>query len=174
MPAVERSIAPGAPVRPTRQHWWRGAGIAKEAGVHPPIEANPPGLSLSLARGEGGVAVTMENARAGHMLPTGDPERWVQVDVRFESADGAPVGDTARFRFGQTWEWEPTPRKTGDTRLAPLESRVEEVAIPAGAATAHAVASSHRMTEDNARYHHLLPDYPIAVETHHEVLRVAP
>ena len=53
-------------------------------------------------------------SRAGHQLPTGDPERWVQVDVVFLDAEGQVVGEPWQVRLGQVWEWWPAPNKLGD------------------------------------------------------------
>jgi hypothetical protein len=165
MPAVERSVAVGGPVRTVRQHWWRGAGVPKVAGVTQPVAANPPGLGLKASWGPDGLQVVMTNERAGHQLPTGDPERWVQVDVVFLDAEGQVVGEPWQVRLGQVWEWWPAPKKLDDTRLAPRASRTELLALPEGAERAEVSASSHRMTRETAEYHHL-GDYPLSVETH--------
>jgi hypothetical protein len=163
MPTEERPAALGGPDRTVAQHWWRGAGIPKQPGVHPPEEANPPGLDLTATWGES-LSLTATNANAGHMLPTGDPERWVQLDVTFLDAEGATAG-TWQSRIGQTWEWYPLPKKLDDNRLAPREARVLDVPIPEGAVSASVTASSHRMTPETVEYHHL-GDYPISVVTH--------
>lgn len=99
------------------------------------------------------------------MLPTGDPERWVQVDVDFLDAGGGEVGEPWTRRFGQTWEWWPEPKKLGDTRLLPQEVRSYEIPAPAGAVKAVVSASSHRISEETANYHHL-GDYPRSLDTH--------
>lgn len=168
MPAVQRPAAVGGPVREVRQHWWRGAGIPKVEGVHPPPEANAPGLGLAATWKEAAVEVVMTNANAGHMLPSGDPERWVQVDLVFTDAGGAEVGSWSH-RIGQRWTWNPEPKKEDDNRLAPDESRTVQVPAPAKAVSAVVRASSHRMSEETANYHHLT-DYPRMVQTHEVVL----
>ncbi|MCA9570097.1 MAG: hypothetical protein KC656_19765, partial [Myxococcales bacterium] len=88
MPTVERPAALGGPTRTVARHWWRGAGIPKIAGRYPPPEANPFGLSLAAAVEGGELKVTATNANAGHMLPTGDPERKVFVDAVFLGSSG--------------------------------------------------------------------------------------
>ncbi len=169
MPAVERAAAVGGPTRTVGRHFWRGAGIPKEEGVHPPLEANPPGLAV-LARWEGEeLVLDLTNERAGHMLPTGDPERWVQVDVRFEDAKGAAVGEPWSTRIGQRWEWSPEPRKLGDNRLKPRETRTERVSAPGEAVRAVIEAANHRITVETAAYHHL-DGYPRFVTFFSEVV----
>ena len=161
MPTVERPAAAGGPVRSVRQHYWRGSGIPKVTGISTPIAANPPGLKVSALRGVD-LHVTMRNT-AGHALPTGDPERWVQVRTVFQDAEGRPIG-AHEERFGQRWEWEPLPRRLDDTRLAAGATAIRRYAIPRGAASAVIEASSHRMTVETAAYHHL-DDYPISLVT---------
>ncbi|MCP4803853.1 MAG: hypothetical protein GY884_00760 [Proteobacteria bacterium] len=168
MPPEDRPAANGGLERTVARHWWRGAGIAKHAGVHPPDEANPPGLELEAEWADvGGVpklTLTATNANAGHMLPTGDPERWVQLDVVFLDAGGETVG-TWDFRIGQTWEWHPLPKKLDDNRLAPRATRTFQIDVPVTAASAKVTASSHRMSPETVAYHDL-GDYPISVVTH--------
>ncbi|MCA9573482.1 MAG: hypothetical protein KC656_36855, partial [Myxococcales bacterium] len=142
MPPVTRPAALGGPDRTVARHWWRGAGIPKIAGRYPPPEANPYGLGLEVALEGRELVVTATNANAGHMLPTGDPERKVFVTTAF---DGTPAHTEV---FGQEWTWEP-PTKHGDTRLAPRESRVHRVPVPDGAKAAVVVARSERMSEEN-------------------------
>ncbi len=167
MPKTQRPAAVGGPERTIAQHWWRGAGIPKVSGRYPPIEANPPALDVATSVADGVVTVAMTNARAGHMLPTGDPERWVSVELFFEDGQGGAVGKWA-YRIGQEWTWDP-PTKHGDTRLKPRETRTQAVPIPAGAVRATLVATSHRISKENAEYHHL-GDYPRNLETHREVV----
>lgn len=164
MPPVTRAVAVEGPVREARRHWWRGAGIPKVDGVVPPVEANPPGVDVRAKRDGADLAVAITNARAGHMLPTGDPERWVQVDVQFLGADGEAVGEPWQHRMGQVWEWEP-PRKLSDNRLGPRQTRELRVGVPSGATIAEVVVSSHRMKPDVAEYHDLAGVYPLSVET---------
>lgn len=165
MPRVRRPAALGGPERQVARHWWRGAGIPKIEGVHPPPEALPPGLGLRVEREEDGLAIHMRNARAGHRLPTGDPERWIEVRLRFFAAGGQPIGEPWEHRIGQVWSWDP-PTKHADNRLAPLEARVRHIPLPPGAERAIVTASSHRMTDEIATYHGLLGIYPRSIRTH--------
>ncbi|MEZ4323074.1 MAG: multiheme c-type cytochrome [Myxococcota bacterium] len=158
MPTVTRPAALGGPERTVARHWWRGAGIPKVEGRYPPPEANRFGLELAAVVRDGAVEVTATNANAGHMLPTGDPERKVLVTTLF---DGEAVHTEV---FGQEWTWEP-PTKHGDTRLAPRESRVHRVPLREGVKAVVVVARSERMSEENRAYHHL-DGYPVDVETH--------
>ena len=99
------------------------------------------------------------------MLPTGDPERWVQIDVQFLTADGGAIAPPWTTRIGQEWTWYPVPVKRADNRLAPREERVFSISVPEGAVAARVEASSHRISEEAAVYHGL-DDYPRSIRTH--------
>jgi len=170
MPSIVRPVAAGGPPKQVGRHWWRGAGIPKVRGRYPPAEANPFGLAVDAAIDEDEVVLSYRNAHAGHMLPSGDPERWVQLDVAFTGPDGA-VGEPWQHRLQQQWEWTVPPRKVADNRLAPREERTARVPIPAGATQAIITASNHRISKENAEYHHL-GDYPRSVEVHRETLDI--
>lgn len=159
MPPEERPAAVGAAPRQVSRHWWRGAGIPKIAGRYPPPEANHFGLELAGRVEDHTVVVEATNAHAGHLLPTGDPERKVIVDLVFQSATGDI--STEQWVFGQEWTWSP-PTKHGDTRIAPRETRSFRVPIPDGAERAVLTATNQRMSEENRAYHHL-DGYPIRV-----------
>jgi len=165
MPLARRSVAVGGPVREVHRHWWRGSGIPKIDDVQPPLEANPPGLGLVARWSGSGLEGVASNARAGHMLPTGDPERWVQIDVQFLTADGGAIAPPWTTRIGQEWTWYPVPVKRADNRLAPREERVFSISVPEGAVAARVEASSHRISEEAAVYHGL-DDYPRSIRTH--------
>jgi hypothetical protein len=104
------------------------------------------------------------NARSGHRLPTGDPERFLRVVVEFLAEDGRSLG-VEELRVGQTWSWGVPPRQLSDNRLAPGERRAWRLAVPVGTVEVALEASSHRLTEENARWHHL-DGYPRFVVTH--------
>ena len=171
MPAIDRPVAAGGPTRTVRRHWWRGAGIPKIEGRYPPSKANPPGLDLTATADGSTLTLVATNANAGHKLPSGDPERWVQIDARFLDAAGEPVGEPFQHRIQQEWDWSIPPTRVADNRLDPRESRTLTVPIPAQAAQIAVQASSHRISAENAAYHGLV-DYPRSVVTHELTLPV--
>ena len=175
MPEVTRSPAVGAPERLGHQHYWRGAGIPKQRdGTAPPLAANPPGLAIAVRVERTPTANTLvvkrTNARAGHRLPTGDPERFITTEIQFDDVSGAIVAKTSVPPLRQTWEWYPAPKKIDDLRLAPRASREDAVAIPPGAHRATIVATHHRMSREAAEYHHLEDIYPTSKATHRVVV----
>ncbi|MFK7926960.1 MAG: multiheme c-type cytochrome [Myxococcota bacterium] len=170
MPTVERPVATGGPVRTVRRHWFKGSGIPKFADAAPPDDALPgPGLSLRATRDGNNLFMNLHNT-AGHALPSGDPERWVQVDVTFYDAEDRTLPNPYQVRIGQTWEWHPIPKKVADNRLQPDEQRTNTIPWPAAAERAELRASSHRISRKNADYHKL-GDYPRSIETHRFTVR---
>lgn len=164
-PKVQRPAAVGGPVRTVGRHWFKGSGIPKFADRPGAVDALPgPGLEVSAQLVTGGLKITAVNANAGHWLPSGDPERWVQVDVTFRDATDGALG-TETQRFGQTWNWTIPPVKVADNRLKPREARSWTLLVPPGAVVAELVASTHRISKGNAEYHGL-GDYPRSIETH--------
>ena len=168
MPRSEAPAALGGPTRSVAQHGWPGSGIPKSADHQPlPFE---PGLDLqAIWRGDT-VQVTATNARAGHSLPTGDPERWIALSLTFTDAAGQTRGPGWSARIGQTWRWWPEAVRIADERIPAGGARSWTVSAPAGATEGLLVATSNRISAETAAYHQL-GDYPRAVETHRLWLR---
>jgi hypothetical protein len=171
MPSIQRPAAVGGPVRTVGRHWWRGAGIPKIPGRYPPPEANAFGLETAARVADGRLIIEATNAHAGHMLPSGDPERRVHVDARFVGADGRELG-AKRWTFGQFWTWDP-PTKQRDDRLAPRETRTLTHPLPPGTVRVELATTNERMSQENADYHHL-EDYPVAVTFDRKTVAVDP
>jgi hypothetical protein len=161
MPEITRPWAEGAPPRPGRRHFWPGAGIYKVTGFGPPLDLLPYGLFVEAdARPDDApdaLRLTLTN-RAGHHLPTGDPERFITVTTTFLDAQGNAAGDDT-LRIGQQWEWWPAPKKLGDNRLPAGSARQHHVPIPPAAAAWRVRVTSHRITAEALTFHKL-NDYP--------------
>lgn len=178
MPERTGAVAVGTPERKRRAHYWRGSGIPKfPDGPAPPVDANPPGLEvtatiqpMSKDSDTRSIRLIAKNARAGHRLPSGDPERIVYITAQFLDDSGAPVTEDAPptrvATFRQHWQWNPAPKKLSDNRLAPEEERGFTVGVPPTAAKAKIEVVHERMSVDAAKYHGLLGRYPIAQVTH--------
>ncbi|MEZ4236219.1 MAG: multiheme c-type cytochrome [Myxococcota bacterium] len=155
MPEAERPPAVGAEPLAVRRHLWLGGGVPKTfAGYAWHAEQGwTPGLDVDVATDP--VVVTLTDARAAHDLPTGDPERHLVVEARFEAADGAVLArDT--LRIGQRWDWGDAEtgrvaHRIEDTRLRPGEARRWTPVLAADGATRLVVEVTHvRVTEENA------------------------
>ncbi len=173
MPRVDRPSVAGGKVRDGARHGFPGSLIPKdawspeEAAVFadwkPGVEARVE-LGRGLATGGGAspqvATVLLENVRAGHMVPTGDPERYLELNLEIHDATGQPVA-TEQWRLGQQWEWWPVARKLGDNRLAPGEIRRFELAFPPleGGGSLHLSLDHVRISPEN-HAHHKLGAYP--------------
>ena len=157
MPTVDRPVVVGGPVRTGGRHTWAGSGIGKGPG---PTHAGLDGLDIAVTVlpvvGDDLIEVrtSLHNVRAGHRIPTGDPERSIVVDFRLLGADGT---ERAKYseRFGQTWQWSPVAMQLGDNRIEPGETRWVQWRQPMSAETVTIeVKVRHiRLSADNLRYH---------------------
>lgn len=171
MPRVTRPVALGGEPREGGRHTWPGSLIPKDA--QPPEEAAlssdwEPGIEARLAAPPEVAAVgeeleitaVVENVRAGHLVPSGDPERYLRVRLRAFDRDGALLA-ASTHRIGQRWTWWPEAHKESDNRLARGEPR--ELALrfvqPAGGSTTELTVDHVRISPENAAYHDL-GDYP--------------
>lgn len=166
MPTSRRRLAADFteyPVRDTRQHSWVGGGIPKEfTGYRTLLDRGyEPGLDTRLvewkrAGGQVRFSLALHNARAGHMLPTADPERHLQLLAIVQDSRGKRLAST-RGRIGQTWKWHPRAEKVADNRLQPDERRrwSASLKLPAVLEGARLVLSvlHVRLTAKNA--HHM-------------------
>ncbi len=172
MPLIYRSVVSDGTARLTRRHTWVGSAISKFTGGDTIVAGYKSGLDLAvqlpkeeLAAGDSAyLTVSVTNQRAGHYIPTGDPEYFLTIDIRLSDEYKNTIGDTI-FRIGQEWEWWPVARKLSDNRLKPLEQRnymcAVEVPLSAGNLYWEVIITSHRMTVENATLMGLLGKYPI-------------
>jgi len=124
-----------------------------------------PGLGITTSTTPDALVVLLLNSFSGHSLPTGDPERFIEVEVSFLDDAGEPTGPTYTERIGQVWKWWPEPVKLSDNRLAPLESREIRLQIPSSAKRWVVTARSHRISNEAAQFHDL-GEYPRSRVTH--------
>lgn len=186
MPEVERPLTIGGPVRTARRHWFGGSLIPKkpefEAEIAPLRDVFPDGLALAwvdlpktLPAGQPvTLQLRLENAEAGHLLPTGDPERFITVEVVARDASGAELARLDE-RIGAVFRWHPSPELISDNRLKPKEARLLplELTVPAsGAVTLEVTASKWRISAENLAYHDLQDSYVPGREFHVSIDRL--
>lgn len=169
MPEVERPLVAGGVPRKTRRHWFGGSLIPKAPAfaeeLKPLAEVYPPGLDLgwqalpaSVRPGEEVVLnLSYSNARAGHKLPTGDPERYLLLKATATDPQGAVLAQIEE-RIGAVYQWYPTVKLLSDNRLLPREQRAAALSFTApasGPVTLRLEASRWRLTPENLAYHQL-------------------
>ena len=99
------------------------------------------------------VALVVENV-TGHRMPSGDPERHVDLELTAHAADGRPLA-RVWYRLGSRYSWWPSIVLEADTRLAPGETRALRLQIPDGAAYVTATGAKCRMYEEAFAHHAL-------------------
>ncbi|MFZ1864747.1 MAG: multiheme c-type cytochrome [Polyangiales bacterium] len=116
------------------------------------------------------IAVVVANDRAGHDVPTGDPERHVDVEVTVRRA--RKIVGRRWTRIGSRYQWWPDVKLLADTRIPPGQKRVLIVAVPSGG-TVEVAATKARMHKAAFEYHHLEGQYVRAREFFRETVNVA-
>lgn len=167
MPETTRRLAAAPtdlPFRDSHQHHWVGSGIPKwydgydkliERGYRPGVDIKR--VTWKRLAGESSIELEIElhNARAGHWLPTGDPERALLLLATIETYGGDRLAQ-ATHRIGQTWNWRGQAEKLGDNRLKVDERRTWKATLKSSTSskgTRLVVLIYHlRLTSENARH----------------------
>ncbi len=161
MPEEERvlvEILENMPTRPMNRHHWVGGGIPKtQAGyAHIHERGYKPGVQIettAVQRLEEELQLEVQvRADAGHAVPSGDPERYVQIIVLLADKAGQVLQEH-QYRIGQTWTWNPA-KKVGDNRLAHNESRtyIPVFDVRQEAVSIRIEAKLVRLSKENAAY----------------------
>ena len=143
MPLVERPLVEGGPVRPVRQHLWRGGhdrDMVKSALAVQFEEV------MDESRDARRFVLTLTNTGAAHYLPTGTPDRHLTVDLRLLDSEGNILKEQ-RHPLRRTVIWRPFIIDLWDTRLPRWQSRSYELSV-----AAHAVEEAAAV-EGVVRYH---------------------
>jgi len=169
MPEIVRPLVEDGDERTTRRHWFAGSLIPKrpqDAQMLETIESHYPealaikwqDLPKTVRPGASTkLNLVVTNEGAGHQVPTGDPERFIQIDMLAASGDNTTLA-TSQVRFGQKHQWTPTIKKLEDTRIGPGESKtltLEFVAPQQGNVRLSVKGSKWRITDENMDYHEL-------------------
>ena len=155
MPSVERPVVAGGAVRTGGRHTWPGSGLGK--GTVPAVTALESLKLLDVTAERSGAAVTrlsfvLNNAGAGHMVPTGDPERFLRITASLLGADGS-VRDSRQWRIGQMWTWSPVAEKTSDNRLGVGERRAFSWETASAGVEIFLSIEHVRLSQENLEYH---------------------
>ncbi|MFQ5633052.1 MAG: multiheme c-type cytochrome, partial [bacterium] len=165
MPEEKRHLADtftNLPLREVNRHHWTGSGIPKWYPAYDSLLARgyEPGLEVQVgkiefeSRGKLKTTITLKNARAGHYLPTADPERFILALAYLEDKDGNRQ-QVEKLRIGQQWLWNPA-RKVGDNRLKQGETFGWDVSLllpeQKDGIKFVVLAYNVRLTSENARH----------------------
>lgn len=164
MPLVERPLVEGGPVRPVRQHLWRGghdpemvkSGLQAEFRE---VAGKSPGPRV--------FALTLTNIGAAHYLPTGTPDRHLTVALRLLDSAGNILKEQ-QHRLRRTVLWRPFIIDLWDTRLPRWQPRSYELSVAAHdvreAAAVEAVVRYHLLDERRRKRIGYENQTPIAYE----------
>ncbi|MBE0615207.1 MAG: hypothetical protein IH604_16160 [Burkholderiales bacterium] len=142
MPAVERALVDGGPVRKARRHLWRGG--------HDPATVKQ---ALDIRFAEIGAdrrayALSLTNVGAAHFLPTGTPDRHLTVHLRVLDRNGQTLAEE-NHSLKRTTMWRPFIIDLWDTRLPRNQPRSYRIDVPAAGkpAAVEAVVRYHLLDE---------------------------
>lgn len=170
-----RAIVPGFEPRMSHYHAFPGSGIPKSPH-HNPDTLN--GLDFELSRipssykkGEQlEVKLKATNAHAGHRLPSGDPERFIEFIFELKDKNGTVLA-SQRDTIGEKWEWYPLAKKIMDNNLDPLDTRsfhFQENLSYSVDLDLSVIVKKHRLSEEAAKYNKLGDDYPLFITIYEE------
>ncbi len=162
-------ILPDYPIRKLHQHYFEGSGIPKFDSIPTKIKN---GLSVRLSPlpqnihiGDSlNLTLELTNQYAGHRVPTGDPERFIRVDLDLIQERK----DTLRhqsYRIGEKWQWYPKAIKMSDNNIHPLETRFYHLNTRLTETGVYSITTritKHRMKNSTAQFHHL-KKYPLYI-----------
>jgi len=136
MPEVKRSFVSSAwnkPPRVSHKHNFVGGGVPKEFSLYAYQLSGGyrPGVKILnwKKKNSDTISVTYQNANAGHYVPSGDPERFLKIELSFFDHDGKLIA-TKEDRIGQIWQWDPQAKLVSENRLRPMEIRTLTSNIP--------------------------------------------
>lgn len=119
MEKKQRSLVDGFPERETRMHNWPG-GYSNEQ--------LRKSFTFSAFRKSEGIVIRITNSGAGHRVPTGDPDRY--IDLTFVAVKESGIREELKsVRFKRQIVWQPIMFEFSDNRLAAGESL--EFSLPA-------------------------------------------
>ncbi len=176
MPDTSRAIVPGYESRASHLHYFAGSGIPKYNDIIPEMlmgfEIIPDSIQkLYHVEEETIFSVVLINSLAGHKVPTGNPERFILVEMQVLSADSNKIWKEQVFRIGEEWEWYPEAKKLSDNNLEPGESRKFDLPFifpKQNNLQLHIKVSKYRTTQELVEYNQLSNDYPKHVVVYDE------
>ncbi len=171
MEEVERPLVEGYLIRKSHRHYFSGSGIPKHKNLK---TMGLNGLDVTVAdKGSYDktsktytLAASLKNTRAGHRVPSGDPERFILMTYTLLNSKGDTV-QTLIHRIGELWEWYPKARKLADNNIDPLEIRPVNFAskpLAAGKYDLHILLTKNRMDKKTANYSKISTDYPLGID----------
>lgn len=167
MPEKHRPIVAGYPARKSHFHAFPGSGIPKFDTVETKqlisLSYKPTSVQASYTTKDTlKYLLQIKNEFAGHRVPTGDPERYILIDLVFKNEIGKVV-HSKQYRIGEQWEWYPEAKKISDNNLNPGEARnypINALFKQKGKYKLDVKVTKYRLSEQAAEYNKLGKNYP--------------
>jgi hypothetical protein len=158
LPEVKRSFVNSELKRKERishKHAFIGGGVPKEFSLYAaqiPGGYRPGVILKGWELAGETISVSFQNANAGHYVPSGDPERFLRLELLFLDAKGN-VLVTKTSVIGQIWSWDPKAELVSENRLRPKEERIwkEKVSDPKSAVVVFRMIHV-KLKESNSKY----------------------
>lgn len=175
METTHRANAHGFPIKKSHFHQFPGSGIPKVDTIISPIfngltfQTSPmqkkyhPGDSIQFN-------LKVKNEKAGHKVPTGDPERFFLFTFELKNKNDSIISSQVE-RVGEEWQWYPKVKKINENNFLPSEQRTYHFhpkIQKKGKYTLTLSITKHRMNKEAAEYNHLGSNYPLFVDIFHE------
>lgn len=193
------------PKRKTRRHWFGGSLIPKmpehAEALKPLREVYGDGAAIEVLRADEApelrlaeegklepstcpeeadegcqrVIVRVINAHAGHNLPTGDPERHLDISAEVVGADDEVLA-RAEQRIASKYKWWPDIELQYDNRIAPREHLDFALNVPADLSSfrVRVTGYKYRMYEEAYEHHDLEGRYVRGRPFHESTWQVRP
>ena len=170
MPETHRPLMAGFPAKKSHFHNFPASGIPKHDTLKPAmlksLEFYPTVLKKSYKSSDTlKFDLVLKNEHAGHRVPSGDPERFMLIDIVLKDVTGKVIAKS-QGRIGEVWEWHPEAKKLSDNNLNPGEARkfqIKHLLKMSGKYTLETKVTKHRMTEEAAKYNKIGPSYPRSI-----------
>jgi len=138
LPEINRSFVTSAlkkPIRVSHKHAFIGGGVPKEFSLYSSQLPGgyQPGVVLKhweISK-DSHISVTYQNQNAGHYVPSGDPERFLRLELHFFDSVGRLM-DKRMTIIGQNWRWNPKAELISENRMRPKETRTWKENLPKG------------------------------------------
>lgn len=170
MPETHRSLMEGFPAKKSHFHNFPASGIPKHDTLKPAMLKSLEFYSSNVKKSYKlsdtlKFSLTLKNEHAGHRVPSGDPERFLLIDLVLKTSEGKIIAKT-QGRVGESWEWYPVAKKLSDNNLNPGETRsynFKQLLNAKGKYTLETKVTKHRMTEEAAKYNKIDSSYPRSI-----------
>jgi len=137
MPEVDRPLMTGFPSRPGRKHLWPGGYSNSQLQKV---------FDFTAVKENNRLYLKIKNAGAGHKVPTGDSDRFIQLKIYWQVSNQPPqLLESVNFK--RQMIWQPIIMEWSDNRLAPGQSLHLSWPFPDTDGKLHVNATYHVMSQ---------------------------